>query len=67
MKLGLYRIRESYLGECAKVQWNGGDAAAFLPRELYETLGYEPDFDSLELCEVPKADGTAREGWYLTR
>lgn len=49
MKRGLYRMCDSFLGECARVHEDAGDAFPFLRRELYEALGFNPPYDDLPL------------------
>ena len=47
MNKGLYRMRLSELGECARVHPSAGDAAPFLDRATYELLSFQPPFDAL--------------------
>ena len=44
---GLYRTRDQFLGQCARVDPRAGDAAPFLLREIYDSLGGRPLFDEL--------------------
>jgi len=46
-KQGLYRTRDPYLGECARVHIAAGDAWPYLIRDLYEALHFKPAFDEL--------------------
>ncbi len=54
MKRGLYRTFDSFLGECAQVHEDAGDAFPFLLREIYETLGFSPAYDDLPFEEKPR-------------
>ncbi len=56
MKLGMYRVNDPFLGECAKVKWYAGDGAPYLQRELYDLLRFEPKFDMLPDLNPPEAD-----------
>jgi hypothetical protein len=47
VKIGLYRTVLPGIGECARVDMRAGDAAPYLDRDMYESLGFEPPFDSL--------------------
>ncbi|MES2302198.1 MAG: hypothetical protein V4521_09025 [Pseudomonadota bacterium] len=49
MKRGLYRLSDSFLGECARVHEDAGDAFPFLRRDLYEALGFNPPYDDLPM------------------
>lgn len=60
MRLGLFRTSDAYLGECACVDPDAGDAFPFLIRELYELLLFEPDFDSLPTKEAFEAKNLRR-------
>lgn len=51
MRRGLYRTYDSFLGECARVHEDAGDAAPYLKREIYELLGMKPDYDELPLVD----------------
>lgn len=51
MRRGLYRTYDNFLGECARVHEDAGDAAPYLKREIYELLGMKPDYDELPLVE----------------
>lgn len=55
MKLGLYRMVDRYVGECARTDRSAGDAAPFLPREIYQALHFEPRFDDLPTKEQYEA------------
>lgn len=57
MKRGLYRITDSYLGECARVHEDAGDAFPYLRREIYEALGFMPPYAELPLVETPPEAG----------
>lgn len=59
MKRGLYRTIDSFLGECAQVHEDAGDAFPFLLREIYDTLGFSPAYDDLPFREKPS--GRARD------
>ena len=47
MRRGLFRIDDPFLGECAHVSGDNGDAYPLLNREMYRLLGFEPPFDGL--------------------
>lgn len=47
MKHGLYRTYDPFLGECAGVSRQAGDAYPLLRRDIYETMGFQPVFDWL--------------------
>jgi hypothetical protein len=49
MKRGLFRTTDSYLGECARVHEDAGDAFPYLRREIYEALGFAPPYDELPI------------------
>lgn len=49
MKLGLFRTIDCFLGECARVHEDAGDASPYLKREIYELLRLEPAYDDLPL------------------
>jgi hypothetical protein len=46
-KKGLYRTKDVFLGECARVNWEAGDAAPFLRKEIYDAVKCQPLFDAL--------------------
>jgi hypothetical protein len=47
VKQGMYRTRDPFLGECARVHWWVGDGAPYLQREVYQTVKFNPVFDEL--------------------
>ena len=53
MKRGLFRTIDSFLGECARVHEDAGDARPYLRPELYRRLGFTPDYEDLPF----RADG----------
>ncbi len=53
MKRGLYRTVDSFLGECAQVHEDAGDAFPFLLREVYDALGFSPAYDELPFADEP--------------
>ncbi len=55
MKRGLYRTYDSFLGECAQVHEDAGDAFPFLLPEIYKALGFSPAYDELPFAELPRA------------
>lgn len=52
MKRGLFRTTDSYLGECARVHEDAGDAFPYLRREFYEALGFTPPYDELPMVDT---------------
>jgi len=53
---GLYRTRDSLLGDCVRVHWSGGDAAPLLPFQVYMAIGGKPGLAALPdeaACTVP--------------
>jgi hypothetical protein len=44
---GIYRLELPVIGECARVDHAAGDAYPYLEREMYEALGFWPQFDKL--------------------
>jgi hypothetical protein len=44
---GIYRLELPTLGECARVSYAAGDAYPYLEKQMYEALGFWPDFDEL--------------------
>lgn len=54
MKRGLYRTIDSFLGECAHVHEDAGDAFPFLLREVYDALGFSPAYEDLPFAEKPR-------------
>jgi hypothetical protein len=44
---GLYRTVDVLVGDCAFTHWGMGDAHPFVPKEIYDAIGFEPRFDSL--------------------
>lgn len=55
MQVGLYRVEDSELGECARVTWWVGDAAHYVPRHLYDWMGFTPPFEALPAKEAYEA------------
>lgn len=47
MKVGVCRVKDPFLGDCAKVRWFAGDGAPYLQRDIYEQLRLEPRFEDL--------------------
>ena len=47
MKVGVCRVKDPFLGDCAKVRWFAGDGAPYLQRDIYEQLRFEPRFEDL--------------------
>lgn len=47
VKQGIYRTKDSFLGECARVNWDAGDGAPLLRREVYEAVNFHPSYDTL--------------------
>jgi hypothetical protein len=50
-RLGRYRTTPDGQGEYAIVHRDAGDAAPFLPSEIYEALHFLPAFDALPAIE----------------
>lgn len=60
MKVGVCRVKDPFLGDCAKVRWLAGDGAPYLQRDIYEQLRFEPRFEDLPEEEpAEKADVVA--------
>jgi len=60
MKVGVCRVKDPFLGDCAKVKWFAGDGAPYLQRDIYEQLRFEPRFEDLpEEDPVEKAEVVA--------
>ena len=49
MKRGLFRTIDSFLGECARVHEDAGDAFPYLRPDLYRLLGFQPAYEELPL------------------
>lgn len=49
MKRGLFRTFDSFLGECARVHEDAGDAFPYLRPDLYRILGFQPAYEELPL------------------
>lgn len=49
MKRGLFRTIDTFLGECARVHEDAGDAFPYLRPELYRLLGFQPAYEDLPL------------------
>ncbi|KHS42683.1 MULTISPECIES: hypothetical protein [Novosphingobium] len=54
MKRGLFRTIDTFLGECARVHEDAGDAFPYLRPELYRRLGFTPAYEELPF----RADAT---------
>lgn len=50
-RLGRYRIVGHDGIECAIVHRSAGDAAPYLPRIIYEAMGFQPRFDALPFID----------------
>lgn len=59
MKRGLFRTIDSYLGECARVHEDAGDAFPYLRPDLYRMLGFQPAYEELPLI-APQQPTDAR-------
>ncbi len=53
MKRGLFRTFDSFLGECARVHEDAGDAFPYLRPDLYRLLGFQPAYEDLPLVPPP--------------
>lgn len=49
MRRGLFRTTDSFLGECARVHEDAGDAYPYLRPDLYRLLGFQPPYEELPL------------------
>ncbi|AXU20161.1 hypothetical protein C7W88_15680 [Novosphingobium sp. THN1] len=58
MKRGLFRTIDSFLGECARVHEDAGDAFPYLRPELYRRLGFTPAYEDLPFRS--EAEGALR-------
>lgn len=56
MKRGLFRTIDSYLGECARVHEDAGDAYPFLRPDLYKVLGFDPPYEDLPMLAPPSPE-----------
>lgn len=54
-KVGLYRIIVPDGRECAIVHRDAGDAAPYLPRDIYEAMRFRPRYDTLRLIDSDDA------------
>lgn len=52
VRKGLFRTSIPGIGECARVDMRAGDAAPYLERDMYVTLGFQPAFDTLPRKDV---------------
>lgn len=59
MKRGLFRTIDTFLGECARVHEDAGDAFPYLRPDLYRRLGFSPAYEDLPF-QPETVEGTAR-------
>lgn len=59
MKRGLFRTIDTFLGECARVHEDAGDAFPYLLPDLYRRLGFTPAYEDLPF-RAEAADATLR-------
>lgn len=53
MRRGLFRTVDIFLGECARVHEDAGDAFPYLRPELYRLLEFQPPYENLPLIVPP--------------
>lgn len=59
MKRGLFRTIDTFLGECARVHEDAGDAFPYLRPDLYRRLGFTPAYEDLPF-QPETVEGRAR-------
>lgn len=47
MKRGLFKVDDPFLGLCAHVGGDNGDAYPLLRHDIYAMMGFQPVFDQL--------------------
>lgn len=56
MKRGLFRTIDAFLGECARVHEDAGDAFPYLRPDLYRLLGFQPPYEDLPVVTPSAAE-----------
>lgn len=61
--MGLFRTTLGDVGDCARMHSDAGDAGPFLPRTIYKSLHFKPDYEDLPSEEEYQRGHPPAFGW----